>query len=68
MAAGVTDRLWSAERSQHCWTEPLKEKNARCRVLKAIEAEVPAGKHVYVVLDNYAAHKYNPKPKVGDSQ
>jgi transposase len=30
------------------------------RFLNAIEAEVPAGKIVHVVLDNYAAHK-NPK-------
>ena len=29
--------------------------------LKAIEAEVPAGKAVHVILDNYAAHKH---PKV----
>lgn len=31
------------------------------RFLNAIEAEVPAGKVVHVVLDNYAAHKH---PKV----
>ena len=31
------------------------------RFLNAIEAEVPAGKRVHVVLDNYAAHKH---PKV----
>ncbi len=31
------------------------------RFLNAIEAEVPAGKTVHVVLDNYAAHKH---PKV----
>ena len=29
--------------------------------LNAIEAEVPAGKVVHVILDNYAAHKH---PKV----
>jgi hypothetical protein len=38
------------------------------RFLKAIEAEVPAGKHVHVVLDNYATHKYSLKSAVGDSQ
>jgi transposase len=31
------------------------------RFLNAIEAEVPAGKMVHVILDNYAAHKH---PKV----
>jgi hypothetical protein len=31
------------------------------RFLNAIEAEVPAGKVVHVILDNYAAHKH---PKV----
>jgi hypothetical protein len=31
------------------------------RFLNAIEAEVPAGKVVHVVLDNYATHKH---PKV----
>jgi len=31
------------------------------RFLKAIEAQVPAGKLVHVILDNYAAHKH---PKV----
>jgi len=31
------------------------------RFLNAIEAEVPAGKSVHVILDNYAAHKH---PKV----
>jgi hypothetical protein len=31
------------------------------RFLNAIEAEVPAGKAVHVILDNYAAHKH---PKV----
>ncbi len=31
------------------------------RYLNAIEAEVPAGKVVHVILDNYAAHKH---PKV----
>ena len=31
------------------------------RFLNAIDAEVPAGKAVHVVLDNYAAHKH---PKV----
>ena len=31
------------------------------RFLNAIEAEVPAGKMVHVILDNYAAHK---DPKV----
>jgi hypothetical protein len=28
------------------------------RFLNAIEAEVPAGKLVHVILDNYAAHKH----------
>jgi transposase len=28
------------------------------RFLNAIEAEVPAGKAVHVILDNYAAHKH----------
>ena len=28
------------------------------RLLNAIEREVPAGKIVHVILDNYAAHKY----------
>jgi hypothetical protein len=28
------------------------------RFLNATEAEVPAGKDVYVILDNYAAHKH----------
>ena len=31
------------------------------RFLNAVEAEVPAGKAVHVILDNYAAHKH---PKV----
>jgi transposase len=31
------------------------------RFLKAIEREVPAGKVIHVILDNYAAHKH---PKV----
>jgi hypothetical protein len=31
------------------------------RFLNAIEAQVPAGKIVHVILDNYAAHK---QPKV----
>ena len=31
------------------------------RFLNAIEAEVPAGKMVHVILDSYAAHKH---PKV----
>jgi hypothetical protein len=31
------------------------------RFLNAIEAEVPVGKVVHVILDNYAAHKH---PKV----
>jgi transposase len=30
------------------------------RFLNAIEAEVPAGKVVHVILDNYAAHKHPP--------
>src|SRR6476620_2597986 len=29
------------------------------RFLSAIEAEVPAGKAVHVILDKYAAHKYS---------
>jgi hypothetical protein len=29
------------------------------RFLNAIEAEVPAGKVVHVILDNYAAHKHS---------
>ena len=33
------------------------------RFLNAIEAEVPAGKVVHVILDNYATHKH---PKVRD--
>ena len=33
------------------------------RFLNAVEAEVPAGKVVHVILDNYAAHKH---PKVRD--
>ena len=33
------------------------------RFLNAIEAEVPAGKMVHVILDNYATHKH---PKVRD--
>jgi hypothetical protein len=38
------------------------------RFLKAIEAEVPRASTFQVVLDNYATHKYSPRPKVGDSQ
>ena len=34
--------------------------------LNAIEAEVPAGKLVHVILDNYAAHKH-PKVRSGSS-
>ena len=35
--------------------------------------EISARKHIQdesidLVLDNYATHKYSPKPKVGDSQ
>jgi len=33
------------------------------RFLNAIEAEVPAGKMVHVILDNYAAHKH-PRPRL----
>ena len=29
------------------------------RFLNAIEAKVPAGKMVHVILDNYAAHKHS---------
>ena len=32
------------------------------RFLIAVDAELPAGKAVHVILDNYAAHKH---PKVG---
>ena len=38
------------------------------RFLKAIEAEVSRASTCHVVLDNYATHKYSPKPKAGDSQ
>ena len=34
------------------------------RCLNAIEAEVPAGKMVHVILDNYAAHRH---PTAGPS-
>ena len=34
------------------------------RFLNAIEAEVPAGKMVHVILDNYATHKH-PRVRVG---
>ena len=37
------------------------QRTAIMRFLNAIEAEVPAGKMVHVILDNYAAHKH---PKV----
>ena len=43
-------------RHDHLWlTIPF------IRFLNLIEAEVPAGKIVHVILDNYAAHKH---PKV----
>ena len=34
------------------------------RFLNAIEAEVPAGKTVHVILDNYAAHKHPEGPRL----
>ena len=34
------------------------------RFLNAIEAEVPAGKTVHVILDNYAAHKHPKVPRL----
>ena len=37
------------------------------RFLNAIEAAVPAGKLVHVILDNYAAHKQPPRPRAPGS-
>ena len=34
------------------------------RFLNAIEAQVPAGKAVHVIVDNYAAHKHPEGPRL----
>jgi hypothetical protein len=53
------------------WTNTLPEALTNrhqefIRFLNTIEAEVPTGKAVHVILDNYAAHKY-PKVRRGST-
>ncbi len=68
---GTNDIMRRTGKSKTCvwrWQERFIGRNMQrhrhqefIRFLNAIEAEVPAGKMVHVILDNYAAHKH---PKV----
>jgi transposase len=54
--------VWHCRQSPYSILEgprlPTWSSIAFCRLLNAIETEVPPGKAVHVILDNYAAHKH----------